>query len=162
MKPIKLLLLLSLTMFTLTSATIQSTPAATSQSEASTPVVYPLAQNDVRAGKLNFFQRLMFKLAVRKYRKVDVDKADGQARSSLVFGITAMTAFLAGLFIPYIAILALPAGIVAIALGSSALSNGTNETAKARLGKGLGWGSVIALAAVLLLAVIIVASWGDW
>ncbi len=134
---------------------------APSSVKSEAPIMYPLASNILKPQKLNFFQRLMYNLTFRKYIKADTEKADRQAKNSLIFGIAAVGAFLLGLAVPYVMFLTIPAGIVAMVLGSEALKSDTNESVKARTGKALGLGSLIAFGVILILAAIVVAAWAN-
>jgi hypothetical protein len=68
------------------------------------------------------------------------------------------------LFVPYVIFACLPAAIVAMVLGGSAMRNNTNLVGKARTGKALGLGALIAFGVLLIIAAIVVASflssWG--
>jgi hypothetical protein len=124
----------------------------------------PLSANTFRTSKLNFFQRTLLKLALKKSGKADLDKADSQANTALAFGIGACVLLVAGLFIPYVIFASLPAAIVAMITGGSALRNNTNFEGKARTGKALGLGALIASGVVMIVAAIMIAaflrSWG--
>ena len=74
----------------------------------------------------------------------------------------ALGTLIIGLFVPYIILAAIPTGIVAMVLGKQALIGGTNYPEKAKLGKTFGLVSLISFAFILLLAAILVASWGSW
>lgn len=160
--PLTFLLLVFISFLSVAATTEKVLPLAT-PTATDAPVIYPMATEQVHQKKMNFFQRLMFKLAVKKLKKADdTAKADRQATSALVFGIAALGTLILGLFVPYVALAAIPTGIVAMVLGKQAVSSGTNEPAKAKIGKTLGLVSLIGFAFILLLAAIVVASWGDW
>ncbi len=74
-------------------------------------------------------------------------------------GIAACAFLVLGLFVPYVILAAIPAGIAANITGGSALRNGTAKEGKAKTGKALGLGSLIAFAVVLILAVIVAAAY---
>jgi hypothetical protein len=154
--------LLSFLFISATTVSVETTPAATSSIVSETPT----AATSVKKNKLSFVERLLLKYALNKLRKAegeDTIKADKQAKTSLSFGIVAVSALLLGLFIPYIMLATIPTGIVALATGSSALKSGTKEAGKARTGKTLGLASLIAMGVLLLLAVILVAAFlGSW
>jgi hypothetical protein len=124
----------------------------------------PLAVNPLKTSKLNFFQRTLLKFALKKSLKADSDKGDSQAKTALAFGIAACGLLLLGLFVPYVIFACLPAAIVAMVMGGSAIRNDTNFEGKARTGKALGLGALIAFGVILIAAVILVAalisSWG--
>lgn len=156
------LLLLLISFLSIAATTEKVVPIAIT-TDTGTPVVYPMATQEVNQKKMNFFERILFKLAVKKFMKAaDTEKADRQASSALVFGIAALGTLIIGLFVPYVALAAIPAGIVAMVLGKQALTGGTTNPAKAKIGKTLGLVSLIGFAFILLLAVIVVASWGGW
>ena len=157
-----ILFLLFISFLSIAATTDKALPIATTNG-TETPVVYPMSTQEVHQNKMNFLQRLMFKLAVKKFKKAaDTEKADRQANSALVFGIAAMSTLIIGLFVPFVALAAIPAGIVAMVLGKQAVIGGTKDPAKAKIGKTLGLVSLISFAFILLLAVILVASWGGW
>jgi hypothetical protein len=64
-----------------------------------------------------------------------------------------------GLFIPYLIIGALVAGIIAVVLGSVAKRQNPSDK-KAYAATLLGWITLGAIALFLILAIIIVSSWG--
>ena len=115
-------------------------------------------------GKPNILQRAL-KLFTRKQQDEDIAKADRQAGTSLVLGISAFAAIGLGMAVPYIGwimLAAIPLGIVAITMGSSAIRNNTTRDGAARTGRGLGIGALSTLAALLVLAVIAIAAWTGW
>ena len=122
------------------------------------------SSDTISSTKLNFFQKLMVKRFVKKYNKAYravSDKADKQANTSLTSGILACGFLVIGLFVPYVILATIPAAIVAMITGSGAIRRGTQNIGKAKTGKGLGLGALIAFGVLLIAAVIIVASW-DW
>lgn len=126
------------------------------------PVVAP-SSTSVKEHKLNFFERLILKLALKKYKVADPAKADKQANASLIFGIVGASLLVIGSFVPYVGILCLPAAIAAMIIGGSALRGGTQKVGAAKTGKGLGLGTLIAFGVLLLIAALIVAAWlGSW
>lgn len=156
------LFLLLISFLSIAATTEKTLPVATTIG-TETPVVYPMATQEVHQKKMNFLQRLMFKLAVKKFKKAaDTDKADRQANSALVFGIAALGTLIIGLFVPYVALAVIPTGIIAMVLGKQAVLGGTTDPAKAKIGKTLGLVSLLSLAFILLLAAIVVASWGSF
>lgn len=157
-----ILFLLLISFLSIAATTEKTLPVATTSS-TETPVVYPMATQEVHQKKMNFLQRLMFKLAVKKFKKAaDTEKADRQASSALIFGIAALGTLIIGLFVPYIALAAIPTGIVALVLGKQAIIGGTSDPAKAKIGRTLGFVSLLGIALILLLATILLASWGGW
>ena len=115
--------------------------------------------NVLRVRKLNFFQRLIVKIFLKKNKLADGTKADKLASTSLLLGVGACAFLLLGLFIPYVILLSIPAGIAAMITGGSALRNKTSLVGKARTGKGLGLGALIAFAVVLIVAAIVFTAW---
>ena len=120
--------------------------------------------NTVSPTKLNFFQRLMVKMFVKKYKKAhraDISKADKLANTSLAFGVAALGLMVLGLFVPYVILASIPAAIIAMITGGSAIRKGTKNIGKAKTGKGLGLGVLIAFGVLLIVAAIIVSN-TDW
>lgn len=156
------LFLLLISFLSIAATTEKILPVATTN-VTETPVVYPMATQEVNQMKMNFLQRLMFKLAIKKFKKAaDTEKADRQASAALVFGIAALGTLIIGLFVPFVVLAAIPTGIVAMVLGKQAVIGGTNDPAKAKIGKTLGLVSLISFAFILLLAAIVVSSWSGW
>jgi hypothetical protein len=154
-------LFLLLISFLSIAATSEKTLLVAATNGTETPVAYPMSTQEVHEKKLNFLQRLMFKLTVKKFKKVgDIEKADRQASSALIFGIAALGTLIIGLSVPVVALAAIPAGVVAMVLGKQAVIGGTNDPAKAKIGKTLGLVSLLVFAFILLLGAIVVASWG--
>ena len=113
----------------------------------------------LKVHKLNFFQRLIVKFFIKKNKLADGSKADKQASTSLLLGIGACGFILLGLFVPYVILASIPTGIAAMITGGSAVRNKTSLVGKARTGKALGLGALIAFGVVLILAAIVVSSW---
>jgi hypothetical protein len=116
----------------------------------------------LRTHKLNFFQRLGLKILLKRNRNQNSLNADNLASTSLWLGIGACGFILLGLFVPFIILLSVPTGIAAMITGGSALRNKTSLVGKARTGKGLGLGALIAFGLLLLLAAIVISSVGIW
>ena len=152
MKLVHRFFLLTCITFILTSATTVPNVAADPAQVASHAVA------TIKAGKPTLVQRI-FNLFSGKKQDEDTVKADKQAGTSLRLGISAFSILIAGMFIPYIALASIPLGIVAMTTGASALRKGTKREGAARTGRGLGLGAVITFGAILLLAVILLASW---
>jgi hypothetical protein len=120
--------------------------------------------NTISPTKLNFFQRLMVRLFVKKYKKAhgdDISKADNLANTSLVSGVAAMVFLVAGLFVPYVIFATIPAAIIAMITGGAAVRRGTKNVGKAKTGKAFGLGALIAFAVLLIVAAIILSN-SDW
>ncbi len=112
----------------------------------------------LKTHKLNFFQRLMVKILAKKNKLVKSANADKLASTSLLLGIGACAFLVLGLFIPYVILATLPAGIAAMITGGSAIRNRTTLVGKAKTGKGLGLGALIAFGVVFIVVAIAVAS----
>lgn len=114
----------------------------------------PVKATVVQQKRGSFLQRMLYKLMPQKYRNISADKANQRAKSSFGFGLAAVGSLLVGIAVPFVFLLAVPFGIVALVQGSSALNNGTTVASKARWGKGLGLGALIAFAAFTVLVVV--------
>jgi hypothetical protein len=121
----------------------------------------PVVSNEMKVEKFTFFQKIFFKLFVRKSKVGDEGKAERLSSTSLFLGIASWALLLLGLAVPYVAIASIPAGIAAMITGSSALRQGTSKEGQAKTGKGLGLGVLITLGALLIVAAIAVASWSS-
>ena len=112
---------------------------------------------EVKAKKMGFFQKLAFKIAVRKLKKHhyklpdDTAKADSMANTSLWFGGLAL---LFALIPWYTIFLVIPLGILAILFGSNAKKSGTQKPTKANIGRGLGIAALVVFAVFLIAALI--------
>ena len=112
----------------------------------------------LRVHKLNFFERLIVKVLIIKNKLKDGINADKLASTSLLLGVGACAFILSGLFVPYLILAAVPAGIAAMITGGSAVRNNTSLVGKARTGKALGLGALIAFGLLLILAAIVLSS----
>ena len=122
---------------------------------------FPLASSTIKAPKLNFLHKLVIKGLLKRYKRMDEVKADKLANTSLAFGIAACAFLVLGLLVPYVILVAIPAAITAMITGGSALRNGTAKVGKAKTGKALGLGALIAFAVLLLVAVVAIAAYRD-
>ena len=107
--------------------------------------------------KLNFFKRLIVGLILKKYKKAhrtDIAKADNLANISLLSGVAAISCMVLGLFVPFIIFATIPAAIIAMITGGAALRGGTKNTGKAKTGKILGLGSLIAFALLIIIVAV--------
>ena len=129
--------------------------------ETQLSAVMPATAHSVKVHKLNFFQKLVFKLFVSKNKQSDTEKADKLASTSLGLGLGAFAILILGLFVPYVILGTVPLGIAAMITGSSALRGGTSQTGKAKTGKAFGLGSLITLGVLLILAAIVIAAWAN-
>jgi|SRR6185437_1077983 len=117
--------------------------------------------NVLKAYRLNFFQRIMVKFLLKnKKLKKNID-ADKLASASLLLGVAACALLLLSLLIPYLFIAVLPAAILAIATGGSAVRNKTSFMRKAKTGKALGLGALIVFGVILVIVVIILSTMGS-
>jgi hypothetical protein len=122
----------------------------------------PLVANTFKESKLNFFNRTLIKLALKKYKQ-PYSNVDGEANSALMFGIAGLALLIIGLFVPLVIYASIPAAIVAWITGASALRNGTNEEGKAKTGKALGIATLISLLIIGVLVSIAIAGFlGSW
>jgi len=122
------------------------------------------ATNTISPARLNFFQRVMVRLFVKKYKKAhrdDISKADNLANTSLVSGVAALVFLVTGLFVPYVVLATIPAAIIAMITGGAAIRKGTKNIGKAKTGKAFGLGALIALGVLIIVAAIIVSN-SDW
>ncbi|MGH2566546.1 MAG: hypothetical protein ACRDE8_12350 [Ginsengibacter sp.] len=113
----------------------------------------------LKVRKLNFVQRFVLKLLIKKNKLLTSGRADKLASASLTLGIIACGTVLLGLFVPFIILLSIPAGISAMITGGSAVRHQTTQIGKAKTGKGLGLGALIAFGVLLILAAILLASY---
>ena len=122
----------------------------------------PAANSAAKAQKLNFFQRAMLKHVSKKYKLDDTDtiKADQQARTSLILGLTAVALLVIGLFVPIVTLASVPAAVVAMVMGGAALRGGTKYVGQAKNGKGLGLGALIAFGVLVIAVVLAFSAWG--
>jgi hypothetical protein len=126
-------------------------------------VIVPAQTPVKKAHKLNFLQKLVLKFYLKKNKLAEDAKADKLAKTSLLLGIAACGFLVLGLFIPPVILGTIPAGIAAMITGGSALNRQTKLIGKAKTGKGLGLGALIAFGVVVLAAALIIAAWfGGW
>ena len=114
----------------------------------------------LRAHKLNFFQRFGLKFLPKRNRIQNGPDGDKLASASMLLGIGACGFILLGLFVPFVILLSVPTGIAAMITGGSAVRNKTSLVGKAKTGKGLGLGALIAFGLILLVAAIVISSIG--
>jgi hypothetical protein len=118
------------------------------------PSTITLPTTSVNDKKVNFFERLLFKVARKKFQENDVAEADKLATKSQTWGIIAISSVAAGLAFPPLLLFSLVASIVAMSAGRRALKGNTKEPGKARLGKGIGLAVLIA-SGILVIGLII-------
>jgi hypothetical protein len=152
------------TCFLLVSATSTRVERAFVSLDNEAIIEAPLSANTFKTSKLNFFQRTLLKFELKRSLKADIDKADRQANTALTLGIAACVLIVVGLLVPYVILASLPAAIVAMMMGASAVRNNTSLVGKARTAKALGLGALIAFGVILIAATILIVqflrSWG--
>jgi hypothetical protein len=111
----------------------------------------------LKGRKLTIKEKISFLILKHIAKKSAKESKGGQ--TALGFGIAAAVLLVLGLFIPYVIVGALIAAILAVVLGSVAKKQDPSDK-KAFAATLLGWITLGAIALILLLAVIIVASWG--
>jgi hypothetical protein len=119
--------------------------------------------NRVSPTRHTFF-KINRKATYQKYKKAhraDNSKTDDLANTSMITGIAAAAFMFMGLFIPYIILASIPVAIIAMITGGAALRKGTKKIGKAKTGKGLGLGVLIAFGVLIIAAAIILSSY-DW
>jgi len=145
----------------ITHATIiKNITPAINPSECAREKFTSLKIKDVRkiiGRKLTIKEKAGFLVLRHTLKKKARDTNEGQ--TALGFGIAAAAMLVLGLFIPYLIIGALIAGIIAVVLGSVAKRQNPSDK-KAYAATLLGWITLGAIALFLILAIIIVSSWG--
>jgi hypothetical protein len=106
--------------------------------------------------KLTLKEKISFLLLKHTYRKPARTK---KGNTALIFGVVGMGLLIIGLFVPFVILGSLAAAIVAIILGSNAKRLDASD-GQARAAVLLGWITIGAIALLLILAAIVVASWG--
>lgn len=123
----------------------------------------PTVATKVTTHRFNFFQKLVFKILVKKEEQIDNAKADNLAGTSLALGIGTWAFYLFALAVPILAVVSIPMAIGAMITGSSAIRSGTTKAGKAKIGKGLGLASIITIAVLSIVGLIFIASGGfNW
>ena len=92
-------------------------------------------------------------LKMKKYAETS------QGQTAFVIGVAAVALLVIGLFVPYVILGSLVAAIFAIVMGSMASKQNRSDK-KAHAAKLLGWITLGLIALLLIIAAIIVASWG--
>lgn len=108
--------------------------------------------------KLTIKEKIGF-LILKHRIKHPGDSQTGKGHTALIFGIVGLALFVAGLFIPFVILGSLIASILAIVTGSVAKKKDPSDR-QAHAGKLLGWITLGLIAFLLLLAVVLIASWG--
>lgn len=143
----------------LMSATYIEKKESASPDQTAREATIPVSANPA-AGRLNFFQKLFYKFSMKKHKAANKTGAN-LASTSLILGIGAGACLVLGFAAPAILLATIPLGIAAFITGNSAIKQGTDEVAKAKVGKWLGLGSIMALAALFIIALIALSS-SDW
>lgn len=111
--------------------------------------------------KLSLKEKLSLVFLKKKLRRtLNADEKESIGQIAMVLGIAGAALMIVGLFVPYLAIGGLAFAIAAIVTGSVGLKKNP-EDRKAHAGKLLGWLTVGLFLAILLVALVIVASW-NW
>ncbi len=108
--------------------------------------------------KLTFKEKVGF-FVLKHKMKHQQDDADKQGQTAYILGIVGLGLFVIGLFVPYVILGSLVAAILAIVTGSTAKKT-DGENRKAKAGKLLGWITLSAIVLLVILAAIVLASWG--
>lgn len=140
----------------LVSAT--TTNVGNAGAETNEPPVSSRPANNVANQKLNFFEHLIFRVTHRKFQKTDKTDADKLARKSQAWGILAISTIALVWVFPPILLFNLVAAIIALSAGRRALKANTKMEDKARLGKGLGSGVLIAASILTVIFIILAAT----
>jgi hypothetical protein len=107
--------------------------------------------------KLTLKEKIAFVLLKKKLRNEE-DKGSKEGKTAFSFGIAAVAFLILGLFVPYVILGSLIAGIVAVVMGSSALKKNPNDR-KAHSAKLLGWITLGLIALLLILIAIALSAW---
>ena len=107
--------------------------------------------------KLTVREKISFLMLKHLAKKKSPAATQGQ--TALGFGIAAVTMLILGLFIPYMIIGALIAGILAVVLGSVAKKQDPSDK-KAYAATLLGWITLGGIALIIILAIAIISAWG--
>jgi len=106
--------------------------------------------------KLTFKEKISLLVLKHTFKKEAQTK---KGNTALIFGIVGVGLLLIGLFVPFVILGAIAAAIVAIVLGSSAKRLDPSD-GKAQAGVLLGWITLGAIALLLIIATIVIASAG--
>lgn len=106
--------------------------------------------------KLTTKERISF--LVLKHNATKKAKGSNKGSTALAFGISGAALLILGLFVPYVILGALAAAIVAVVLGSVAKKQDPSDS-KARAAALLGWITLGAIALLVIVAAIAVATW---
>jgi hypothetical protein len=91
-------------------------------------------------------------------KKIGFAETGSSGQTAMIFGIAGAALFIIGLFVPYVLIGAIAAGITAVVLGSVAHKRNP-EDRKAYAGKLLGWITIGGIVILSILALILLATW---
>lgn len=117
----------------------------------------PVKEMEVISGRrLTLKEKIGLKLLQWKYKRPSTDgekdpgaKADKRAQASMTMGIAGVAFLVAGLFVPLLALFAIPCGIIALITGLISLGKTKNNT-KSIIGIVLGSLLIILLLALIL------------
>jgi hypothetical protein len=107
----------------------------------------------LKGGKISFKEKVSF-LFMKHYLKRKTENSN-KGQLAFIFGLIAVGTVVLGLFVPFVFVISIITAILAIVFGSLA----PKDDSKAKVGKLLGWISLISMALVLILLAIIIASW---
>jgi uncharacterized membrane protein YphA (DoxX/SURF4 family) len=128
------------------------------ESEKKPPQIKSLKVKDVEkmlGRKMTLKEKIQFSIT----KIIAFAESGNTGQTAMIFGIAGAALFIIGLFVPYVAIGALIAAIVAVVLGSVAKKRNPDDR-KAHAAKLLGWITIGALAFLIILAAIVLSSWG--
>jgi hypothetical protein len=108
--------------------------------------------------KLTFREKIAFFVLKHKMKRLSKD-ADTDGQLAFILGLTSLGLLVIGLFVPFVIIGSFIAAVLAIVTGGMAKKK-DSEDRKAKAGKLMGWITLGAIALLLILAAIVVASWG--
>ena len=101
--------------------------------------------------KMTLREKIAFGVLKHKMKKKEAGSPKG--KTSFILGIAGLGLLVAGLFIPYVILLALGAAIIAIVMGSDAARKNPDDR-KAHTGKLLGWITLGLICLILILVAI--------
>ena len=139
---------------------VPSVSAFLYSSEPTSKEIRPLKVKDIQkmiGRKLTLKEKIAF-LILKKKLKKQSEEGSSTGEAAFIIGILGLVLLIAGLFVPYIILGSLVAGIIAIVMGSMAKRKDPSDT-KARAALLMGWITLGLIAFLLLLAAIVVASW---
>jgi hypothetical protein len=110
--------------------------------------------------KLTFKEKIAF-LVLKHQMKRHSKDADTEGQLPFILGLTSIGLLVMGLFVPFVIIGSFIAAVLAIVTGGMATKK-DSENRKAKAGTLMGWITLAALALLLILAAVVLASWSSW